>query len=491
MTILLVSMEAALWNEVPTYAGGLGILVGDKIRAAQDTGLKMDALTFSYPQGYIKHKIEDGKVIAEPNPYNPKKKFKSAGSFEADTKFGKIPWELLKGENSWFVHTDFAEKLYIENSQEDRLKKEIILGKAAAQVFSDKNYDILHIEESNAAFSGEEVRRAHPKKRIVFTTHTPLPYGHEKWEGEIAKSIYGKEHVSMTETAMKSANYVNCVSRMQRDIMNPYLGGRADYITNGVHVGTWMHPVIKKLVKNCVGDIEKSPEKLANAVCINTKELKEARSKINEQLVKKVNSSAFKNMDFEAGNLTVSIARRFTGYKRLDMILSEFSTLEGMAKNKPIQIIFAGMAHPLDVEGLKTIEKVISIAGEAKNVKIAYFPEYNMDLAKTMIAGSDLWLNVPQEEREASGTSWMKAMMNGTVLVSTVSGSVPEYSINRQNSLLISPGDYRTQSKQLLEHINYALRTDTSEISRGAITAASHLTARRMIMEYESRAYSK
>ena len=487
MKVLLVSMEAGLRSDVPTYAGGLGVLVGDKLRAARDMKQQVDAVTFSYPLGYARHIVVDGKVAMETVQYDPHSFFKSAGEMRLKTRFGRLNVEVLRGENAWLIHTDLAKKLYIEASPEERLKKEVILGTAAARLAEE--YDVLHAEESHTAFATELVRKQHPKKRVVFTTHTPLPHGHEVWSARAIRRFWGGvRKVSMTKLALRNADYVNCVSRMQWETMNPHLDYRADYITNGVHV-SWLHPAIRRLLRKHVGDVTRNPLKFALARALPAGEFKDARAKAREELVKEVNGKAWKNREF-GDAFTVGIARRFTGYKRLDLVLHHWEELDKLAAKQPLQLVFAGVAHPLDTEGLATIEKVIAIGGRAKNLRIAYFPFYTMELARKMIAGSDLWLNVPREGLEASGTSWMKAMLNGTVLVSTLSGSVPEYA-DETNALIIPRGSEEEQARTLLGHIKAAMK-DRKLWKTGvkAIASSAPLTAHRMMHDYFRKAYS-
>ena len=455
MKVLTVSMEAALENNAHTYSGGLGVLVGDKIRAARDMKKHVDVITFSYPEGYVRNRIVDGRIIAEPNPYEPEKMFKEWDSFTIKTKFGDIGAKILRGENGWFVHTDVANRLYVEDGGEHRLKKEIIIGKAAEKLFLQEEFDILHVEESQCAFAGMELKKASPKSRVVFTTHTPLPHGHETWDGGTVKKLYSPlGRINMTKLALEYCDFVNCVSRMQREIMNPVLQGRAEFITNGVHK-SWKYPGGKGRAK--------------------------------KELLKSVKEQAFHTKDFD-DSFTIGIARRFTSYKRMDLVFKEFDKLEELAKHTPIQIVFAGVAHPSDTEGIKTIERVMETAAAAKHVRIAYFPYYDMDLARKMIAGSDAWMNVPIEGQEASGTSWMKAMMNGTILISTVSGSVPEFA-DDGNALLIPPGPAEDQGKALFGLIKRAVQEDTREMSRAAEGVSDKVSAKRMMEEYFSRAY--
>lgn len=486
---LLVSMEAALESSLPTYAGGLGVLVGDKLKAAWDLKKDIEVLTFSYPQGYVRHRIEGGKVVAEASPWDPHSHFRSYGERDVKTPFGTVSVELLRRKDAWLVHTDLAPRLYVD-THEERLKKEVLLGAVAARLCVEQGFDVLHMEESNTAFAGDRLRRVAPDKRVVFTTHTPLPHGHEIWDAVAARRLHGYDRkVSMTDLALKNSDYVNCVSRMQRDVLNPHLGHRAEYITNGVHVD-WLHPAVEELLKNTVGNVRSNPTLLANAHHIDLPALHDARVRAKEELIREVNEHAHRNWDFHPEVFTVGIARRFTSYKRMDLLLREFDRLEGIAHHRGLQVVYAGVAHPSDREGMETIEKVLEYSRKSNHVGVAYFPDYDMDRAKKMIAGADAWLNVPEERREASGTSWMKAMLNGTLVISTRSGSVPEF-CDETNSLLIDRGTTDWQARQLADHIAHASSTDLEEMRRSAIAASAGVTARRMVLEYLTKAYDR
>ena len=450
MKVLTVTMEAALGNDIHTYAGGLGVLVGDKLRAARDMHKYVDVVTFSYPEGYVRNEVHDGKVVPMTDPYDPHREFKSEGEWEIKTKFGEAGVEILRGPNSWLVHTGLAPRLYVD-TPEQRLKKEILLGKAAARIFAEGGYDVLHVEESQCAFAALELKRVSPNSRVVFTTHTPLPHGHEVWENGVVGRLYSSlGKIDMTKLALDNCDFVNCVSKMQREIMNPHLQGRAEYITNGVHK-SWIHP---------------------------------NRGRAKKELIREINGSSYHAKEFDE-SFTIGIARRFASYKRMDLVLRQLKELEKI----PVQVVFSGVAHPGDAEGIKTIEKVLDTANRTENVKVAYFPDYDMELAKKMIAGSDAWLNVPVEGKEASGTSWMKAMVNGTLLISTVSGSVPEFA-DESNALLIPKGSDDEQAKSLVQLIARASEGD-SEMSKNARALAPELSARRMMKEYFSRAYAE
>ncbi len=487
--VLLVSMEGAFFNEARTYAGGLGVLVGDKLRASLELGLDLNVLTFSYPLGYAKHRIEGKEIFTEPFPWEPKKIFRKFDEIEISTKFGRFGVELLRKGNAILAHVpEIAGRLYIEKSPEERLKKEILLGKIAAELFEKEGFDLLHMEESQTVFSALELFRKFGdaiSRRIVFTTHTPLPHGHETWEAKLIENLYelspGSGKVNLTEMAMKLSAYSNAVSRLHARVMK-LSGYSFDYITNGVHFSTWASEELKKLVS--------SPEELVYF----TEDLQEVKEKAREKLVEFVNKNAVKNFEFETDALTIGIARRFTGYKRLTLVLKDLNRLESIASNRPLQIVFAGVAHPNDFEGIKLIREVLEKMEKARYLRMAYFPWYDMELARLIVQGSDIWLNYPREFDEACGTSWMKAMLNGSHLISTKAGAVPEFCMHSINSWLIDKGTDGEQAKMLYAIIKKLLYSFGSkefyEVPRNAVRTSVHLTARRMMKEYLS-VYSK
>ncbi|MBR9681307.1 MAG: hypothetical protein GOV00_00745, partial [Candidatus Altiarchaeota archaeon] len=481
--------------------GGLGILVGDKLRASQDLGLGITVLTFSYPEGYAKHKIEDGKLITEADPYTPEKYFKTYDERTLKTKFGDVPYKLYKGKGQLVIDTELAPRLYTEKDRIDRLKKEIVLGKVAAELFSKEKFDLLHIEESHGVFGALELHsklKDKAKSKIRFTTHTPLPHGHERWDSHDIERLYGSigyaGKVNISEVLTFLASKVNCVSRMHATNMKRLLHWDVGYVTNGVHL-SWMHPYVKKISEKFVGNLTEEPSRLSNSKAMPFLELQEAKRVVKEKLVKLVNEKAFKNKEFDDETFTVSSARRFSNYKRNGLLLDQLNRLESYAGNKPLQIIYAGLAHQDDVEGQKMIERIMGRINTAKKVRIAYLPTYDMEIAKLMIAGSDAWTAIPRERDEACGTSWMKACMNGTIPVVTRFGAAPEFLIDKQNSIML----YEHMDEQLsvemagkIKKLLYLYHEDPKsfyKIAKSAMTSASAMTARRMMKEYFSRIY--
>ncbi len=500
--VLLVSMEAAFENNIRTYAGGLGILVGDKYRASQDMGLDVSVVTFSYPKGYGRHKVtEDGRLLMDETPYHPEKHFKLYDERELGTNFGKLPYRIYQKKGIWVLDSEIAPRLYTEDSPRDRLKKEIFLGKVAAELFSETKSDILHIEESHGVFGALELNKKYKtsiKDKIRFTSHTPLPHGHERWSSEEINQLYGPigyaGSVNMSEVLYSISGKVNCVSKMHAENMNNLLHWNVGYVTNGVHI-SWMYPYIRKISEGFIGSLIEEPSRLANSKAIPFEELQEAKRVAKEKLAKLVNEKAFKNLEFDDEAFTIGSARRFSSYKRNGLLLEQLNRLESYTNGKKLQIIYAGIAHRNDIEGQKMIEKILQKIKEAKKVRVAYLPAYDMDTAKAMLAGSDVWTAVPRERDEACGTSWMKACMNGTVPMATRFGGVPEFLVDGQNSFLLNEKMDEPLSLELAEKVKHALHVYYEDpkqfykIAKSAMTASAGMTARRMMKEYFNRIY--
>ena len=466
-----------------TYAGGLGVLVGDKMRAAEALGMDVDVLTFSYPLGYARQRIVDGEVVSEPTPWKPKALFRKVDEFDVNTKFGTIGVEILQRGHAFLVHTGLAERLYVEDSPEERLKKEVLLGKVAAELFERGEYDIMHMEESQTVFAGLELiarKGSSVKKHLAFTTHTPLAHGHERWDSSLLTRIYGSPlgqgTVNLTKIAIRISGVYNAVSKLHAHVMERQ-GFKMPYVTNGVHFETWAAQEIQDEVG--------TPERMAYF----DGDLEEIKAKNKERLVETVNKEAILNKEFSEDALTIAVARRITGYKRNALVLKNVGALERIAKDVPTQIVLAGQAHPADNTGIEQIKRILNAIEYARHVRIAYIPWYDMGLAQTLLQGADVWLFYPREEDEACGTSWMKAMMNGAHVIATEAGGVPEFCIHGVNAWLLSPGDDDAQAVRMYAIIRRLAgmfgKKEFYDVPTNAIRSSIHLLARRMMVDYK------
>jgi starch phosphorylase len=295
------------------------------------------------------------------------------------------------------------------------------------------------LEELPPAEAGDARRRAERveqvRRRCVFTTHTPIPAGHDKFPMDLVRSVLGPERASgladlgqrdylnLTDLALRGSHFVNGVAMRHGEVsrgMFPEYPIRS--ITNGIHAPTWAAPSFCALFDRYIRGWRRDALSLRYAVGIPARAIWWAHTRAKRALVYEVNRET--NAGFDADVLTIGFARRATAYKRVTLVFSDVERLASIAKEVgPLQLVFAGKAHPNDPEGKALIRRVFEAREALRGrVGIAYLPNYDMESAKLLCAGSDLWLNTPVPPLEASGTSGMKAALNGVPSLSTVDG---------------------------------------------------------------------
>ncbi len=473
--IAYFSMEIGLREDIPTYSGGLGVLAGDTVKSAADLCLPFIAVTLISRKGYFLQEIDDqGHQTEKPAVWDPSKLLQCAPE--------KIIITIEKREVHIQAWVYFVESprggssvpvIYLdtdvpENSNEDRaltdhlyggesdyrIKQEAILGIGGVRMLRKLGFEIkkYHMNEGHAAFLTLEllhefkrdIEEVWDESRIwdpesvknlcVFTTHTPVEAGHDKFSYElyakvlgdyfpenILKGLAGEENVNMTLLGFNLSNHVNGVAKKHMEVsQNMFPGYKINAITNGVHSYTWTCKHMKKLYDKYLPGWANEPEIFVRIGCIPDKELWAAHQKAKKELIDHVNSSTGSDMDYET--LTIGFARRATAYKRADLLFSDIERLEKIAGGK-IQIIYAGKAHPKDTVGKELIERIYSFRDKLKGkIKITFLPNYNMNSALKLVSGVDIWLNTPLRPLEASGTSGMKAAHNGVINFSVLDG---------------------------------------------------------------------
>jgi len=275
------------------------------------------------------------------------------------------------------------------------------------------------------------------KKMCVFTTHTPMAAGHDKFPVELVRQVLGKysplkmqrqicpdsDILNMTCLALNLSHYVNGVSkahgRTSAEMFDHYV---IDSITNGVHAATWTSEPFRKLFDRHIPDWHHDNFSLRYALSVSDDELWQAHMQCKTRLIEYVNQQFDSGMDPTV--LTIGFARRATAYKRADLLFADIERLKSIAAASPgLQLVFAGKAHPMDQQGKRLIRKVFNAAEQLKPaVKLVYLPDYDIELAKIIIPGVDLWLNTPEPPHEASGTSGMKAALNAVPSLSVLDG---------------------------------------------------------------------
>ncbi len=462
--IAYFSMEIGVDRRIPTYSGGLGILAGDTLKSCADLNVPIVGMTLLSEKGYFYQKIDwDGNQIELPINFqftdflNPLPVQISIQIEGREVKVKAWYYEI-KGVDGFVVPVFYLDTNLPENSDYDRsitqhlyggdnhyrLAQEIVLGVGGVKLLDAlgyKNIDKYHMNEGHAALLTLELNRSlgdveQVRKRCVFTTHTPVPAGHDKFDLDIAKSMLGdllpqdilgdvtfENRLNMTHLALYFSHYVNGVAKKHGEVsreMFPYY--TIDSITNGVHSATWTAEPFQKLFDEEMPGWRSDPFIFRSAFGIEKEKIWAAHMKAKTKLIDFVNTRY--NVGFSYDRFTIGFARRQTPYKRPDLLISDPARLSQIAeKVGDIQIIYAGKAHPKDgggKEGIKNIYNVMrSFNGK---VRIVYLQNYDITIGQLMTAGVDLWLNTPRRPREASGTSGMKAAHNGVPQMSTLDG---------------------------------------------------------------------
>ena len=596
-TIAYFSMEYGLTDNIKIYSGGLGILAGDYLKQASDSCYDMVAVGLFYRQGYFTQRISsDGRQEAV---------------YESQ-KFTDTPAELIKDKDGkpvtisiWFTGRETKVQVWKlkvgrmtlllldtdreDNTEEDksityrlyggnhehRFKQEMLLGLGGIRVLEKLgiNQEIYHCNEGHAAMIGvERIKNIIQNENLnfnqavevvrsssLFTTHTPVPAGHDAFSEEIVlkylpnyaeklgltwrefinlgKAIPDKadEEFSMSVLAINTSQEINGVSKLHgeitrkavfKDIWQGYFPSElpVGYVTNGVHYKTWaaldwielldgrdgnpdfskiykvpsaeIWEIRKKLKSKLIKFVKRRMDSLASGMRVNPKQILQIKNNIRKDA------------------LTIGFARRFATYKRGNLLFKDLDRLNKIINNPdmPVQFIFAGKAHPNDGGGQDIIQEIIKISQRPEFIgKIVFLENYDISVAKPMVQGVDIWLNTPTRPLEASGTSGMKAVMNGVLNFSVLDGWWVEGYKEGAGWALDEDKKYENQDLQndldsevifhLLESeiipLYYKLNEDgvpyewVQAIKKNISEIAPDFTTKRMIGDYQERFYSR
>ncbi|MBU2504662.1 MAG: alpha-glucan family phosphorylase [Candidatus Omnitrophica bacterium] len=469
--IAYFSMEIGIHPQIRTYSGGLGILAGDTVNSCADLGIPLVAVSLLYRDGYFYQKLDAlGNQQELPYEWNPKKllrllKKQVTVTIENRTVYVRA-WQYdVVGVTGYLLPVIFLDTNFEPNSEYDRslsyslyggdkkcrFAQEAILGIGGVKMLKELGYCYLsryHMNEGHASLLTLELLNQRKKndeltwdidgvKRMcVFTTHTPVAAGHDQFSYDLVEQVLGdfvpidflkimggEDNLNMTRLALNLSHYVNGVAKEHGKISREMFPGYAiDAITNGIHSFTWTSENFKKLYDQYVPGWRTDSFSLRYALSIPKEEIWNAHYQEKKALIDYVNAEI--NIAMDWNTLTIGFARRATAYKRADLVFFDSNRLLNIAQNTgKIQFIFAGKAHPQDWPGKELMKKIFSASSELKdNIKIVYLENYDMELAKMLIAGVDLWLNTPRKPKEASGTSGMKAAHNGIPSLSILDG---------------------------------------------------------------------
>ena len=472
--IAYFSMEIALRSEMHTYAGGLGILAGDVARSAADLELPMVFVTLASRDGYLRQTIDgQGRQIEQPDPWEPERWAVQVPAmaavtleerevwirpwlYEVASPLGyKVPVILL---DTWIDQNDprdrtITGRLY-GGGEIDRLKQEAVLGIGGERILRALGFGIetYHLNEGHAALLPLSLLRRHPRassnnllepgpydtdpvrRQCLFTTHTPVNAGHDRFAYEDVARVLGnfialdqlrilggEDYLNMTRLALNLSGYVNGVARRHAETTRKMFPGyRVRAITNGVHVEHWTHPAFARVFQSMFPYWCHEPEALSRADQLADASVWNAHREAKRDLLAMVKAHAGIDLDPEAP--VVGFARRMTGYKRPNLLFADMERLRHLHRRFSLQIVVAGKAHPRDEGGKALIQEINGHVHDLRDIPIVFIQNYDMEAARTLTAGSDIWLNTPLPPLEASGTSGMKSALNGVLNVSILDG---------------------------------------------------------------------
>ncbi|MEZ6064244.1 MAG: alpha-glucan family phosphorylase [Planctomycetaceae bacterium] len=597
------SAEFGLHESLRIYSGGLGILAGDHLKSASDLGIPLVAVGLFYHEGYFTQVIDpngwqgEEYLYAEPKdlplkPANNKEGKQVTISVATRTgnitarvwrvDVGRVPLYLLDTNIPENTEEDrqLTARLY-GGDQRTRIRQEILLGIGGVRALEAIGIlpRVIHMNEGHSAFCSLEVIRSRmrgdglsfdealreTRSQCVFTTHTPVPAGHDRFDGGLMEDHLGPmrdelgldhaglmglgrvdpqnhdESFCMTVLAFKTCRRANAVSNLHgvvsRRMWRHLWPWRSDeevpigHITNGVHVPTWLSPqmrfvydkvlpqnwhlrtgeprVWKGLEQVTAGELWETHQALKNRLIVY------ARYRLTKQAKRhKLSASAIERIQdlLDPNALLIGFARRFAPYKRADLVLQDIDFLETIIRDsdRPVQFIFSGKAHPRDDLGKEILQRIVKLSQEPRfNGRVVFLEDYDINVARHLVQGVDVWLNNPRRPLEASGTSGMKVVLNGGLNCSILDGWWAE-AFDGRNGFAIGTGqthaDQGVQDRRDADALLSVLANEViplyydrdshdlpqewiQRMIRAVQTLGWRFSADRMVMDYVKEAY--
>lgn len=564
--IAYFSMEIGMESDLPTYSGGLGVLAGDTLKACADLGLPVVAISLLYKEGYFRQEITpEGDQKEHPVIWDPSEKLRllhnkvilceikgrdiliqgwlysyiGAGGHEVPIVFLDTDLEGNHPDDRKITAALYA------GDKEWRLKQEIVLGIGGVKflrALGIRDIKTYHMNEGHSALLTLELLRENQravfetwdedatwdiekvKDLCVFTTHTPVAAGHDVFSWDLVdrvldtgvnrgmlKKIAGKNDLNMTTLGLNLSRFANGVAMMHGDVsQSMFPDHQIDFITNGIHTFTWVHEPFKKLFDKYAPLWSKDPRYLRQAELIPCDEIWKAHLECKKNLFREISSRA--SVDFDPEILTLGFARRAAEYKRATLMFRDLDRLIAIAEKFPgIQLVFSGKSHPHDNGGKWNIREIVRlkkvIESKTKKLKLVYVPDYQMELGYLITGGVDVWVNTPIPPHEASGTSGMKAVLNGIPNLSIVDGwwvegcveGVTGWAIggldlhselDTEKRDEIDAGNLYSKLEDIVAPKYYHDRQGWVEIQRHAIAInASFFNTHRQMEQYVTKAY--
>ena len=581
LLVAYFSPEFGVDASLPVYSGGLGVLAGDHLKSAGDLGVPLVGVGLFYRQGYFRQSVLRGHqrelypdldaaalglTLERGSDGEP---LRIEVDLAGETVHARIWSRDVRGTTLYLLDTNVAESsraarqitdVLYGGDREHRIRQELILGVGGARALSALGLEpcVFHLNEGHAAFLALERVRTLVEARAlsfaeafelvrrstVFTTHTPVQAGNERFDSELARKYLAgladgcgvpveellelghapdDESFGLTPLALRTAGQANGVSELHgsvsRRMWHPLWPDlKTDevpigHVTNAVHAPTWISAELQDLLASAGVRLDAAPDEQGweRAGEVDPAELWRVHLACKSRLLELVADRSSAHLGGESLDrdvLTVGFARRFATYKRAALVLSDASRLRGLLGNpqRPVQLVFAGKAHPADGEGKAVLAEVVRRAqGRDARGRIVFLPDYDMELARALVQGVDVWLNTPRVPHEASGTSGMKAAMNGVLNLSVLDGWWPEaysprigWAIPQEISAQGDEAEGAELMRLLEEEVAPAfydrgadgLPLRWLEMMRGSIaTVGSGFNAARMVAQYVERLY--
>jgi starch phosphorylase len=558
--IAYMSMEIGIDTEIPSYAGGLGILAGDILRSFADLGIPAVGVTLLSEYGFFTQKLLDDNNQHE--IYN---------RWEVHRYLDRLPQEVVVQADGKTIHVRlwrytitglgqktvpiiFLDTNHEKNSNEHRkltqrlyptnrffrLLQEIVLGIGGIRALKTLGFrtDIHHFNEGHSTLATVELLREleqnkndnlldNLRKRCVFTTHTPVPSGHDRFPSELVTRVLNADdlrilsmvpdifdsdgYLNMTRLGLSTSAHINGVAKKHAEVSRyMFPNYMFDAITNGVHHVFWTSASFHMLFDDYIPGWQRDPFKLLKVTAIPANKIDTAHQDNKKKLLKHIKRE--QNIVYDENTFTIGYARRITKYKRPDLIFYDLERLKRIAEKYPIQFVFAGKAHSSDIVGKSLIHEILQIQNKLNaNIKLVFLENYNIHLAKIIIPGVDLWLNTPMRPLEASGTSGMKASLNGVPNFSVLDGwwlegrvdGVTGWSIGAESTETTGSGeplprvdsedsdDLYNKLENTILPMFYEKKDEFTVVRRNAIAMhGSYFNTNRVVQQYLSKSYN-
>jgi starch phosphorylase len=525
-------MEYALESSFKMYAGGLGILAGDYLKGARDHKFPIVGIGIKWKQGYTDQRLSPAGFPVDSYPIYDYPFLKDTGVMvtvnirKRDVKCKVWLCDKFKNAPLYLLDTDVPgnEDNWITGQLygwfgEERIAQEMVLGIGGVRALRALKIpiDVYHFNEGHALFAGFELVREKIKKgktfdqavaasrnEIVFTTHTPVVQGNESHyidrllymgadNGAFNKSQLkqlGGSPFNMTVGALRLSRKSNAVAQLHAVTANKmweHVKDRSEIIgiTNAIHLPTWVDGRVVTAAKNPSGEIWK----------LHQENKKNLIGFIRERT----------GVKLKQDSLLIGFSRRAVPYKRSDFIFSDRSKVDKLFKSGKLQIVFSGKAHPLDDGGKRIVANIVALTKRYPD-SVVFLENYDMTIGSMLVRGADVWLNNPRRPQEASGTSGMKAAMNGVLNLSILDGWWPEACIHGVNGWQIGDGYENRSEKKLDEHDQKSLYKVLLEeviptyyddkkkwvemMKQSVITTHKPFAVKRMLEEYYEKLYT-